>query len=112
MGEKSVVGGKETPLGRFHQGGASVGADAGVYHPHMYGVIGKVSNAVVEQERALQDILGRHAVGDINNLGVWVDAQDDSLHQANVRVLKAEVRRQRDDGLRREQGTCPRSASL
>ena len=43
-------------------------------------------------------------MGYVDDFGVGVDSKDDALHQADVGVLEAEVRRQRDDGTGGGQG--------
>ena len=111
VAEQAVVGGYEAALGRFQQDGAPIRADAWVHHCHVNGVLGEITVAVMEQKRSLEYVLGGNPVGYIYNLSVGVDAEDDALHQSDVGILKAEVRRQCDDGLGGGQGPILRSAS-
>ena len=72
-------------------------ADARVYDDDVDGAGREVGPGCFEGEGAGQDVLGRHAVGDIDDDGLGVDAQDDAAHGRDVGVARAEVGGEGDD---------------
>ena len=63
----------------------------------MHGARRELARGVAQNKGGGEHILRRNLVGNIHELGLRCDAQDDPLHRADVVIATAKIRRQRDD---------------
>ena len=70
---------------------------AGIDDGQMNGAGGKFTRGVAQNKGGGEHILRRNLVGNIHELGLRCDAQDDPFHRADVVISLAKIRRQRDD---------------
>ena len=63
----------------------------------MHGAGWEFARGVAQDKSGGEHILRRNLVGDIHELGLRCDAQNDPLHRADVVIAPAKIRRQRDD---------------
>src|SRR2546425_628463 len=99
-GEEAVIGADEVMVGCMEGDRAAFSPDPGIHHCDMDRSGRKAAPGAVEEERALEDGKGPHAVGDVDHGCLHKHGKDGPLHGADVRVLEPEVGQQRHDAAR------------
>lgn len=95
--EQPVVGSHEgVAVGEDGEGAAGA-ADARIDHGEVDGAAGKEPVRGLEGESAAQDVLRRDGVGQVDETGRGIDAEDHALHDSDVRILETEIGEERDD---------------
>ena len=95
--QEPVVGADvEAPVGPAEGDRPAIAADARVDDREMDALRHEGKRAR-EHQRALDDVVRRDPVGDVDHLGVRRDALDDSAARAHEVVLEAEVRQEGDE---------------
>src|SRR5271167_291153 len=70
---------------------ASPAAHTGVNHHDMYGVRRKETIRLRNRPHAIQDVVGRHRMTDINDGGLRMDAEHHAVHDAYKGIVEAKV---------------------
>jgi len=98
-GEHAVVRRDKELAGHLGQNRSARGTDARIDHHDMDASFGEIAIGLRDAECAIGNLEGLHVVGDIDDLGSWLDAQDHALHGAGKVIGCSEVGGKSDDPL-------------
>ncbi len=89
--QKAVVR-RQKPGGWSHQKqNLTVGSDSGVHHYDVDSCGWKIMMAGIEKEGCLLQVLGLNLMAEVEDRGLGVDGEDDSLHYPHVGIDTAKV---------------------
>lgn len=83
--------------GSFSEQGPARRSDSRIDDDHVGGLLREVTVRLRDCKCAVRDFEGLDFVGDVDDLGVGADAQDDALHRSGEMVRGSEIGCERDD---------------
>ncbi len=103
--QHSVVGRDKILRVAGHQNRPPRRSHAGVYHHQVNRFRRKIFVRLAKRQRAIENIVGQNAVGNIHDVHFGIDVQNHTLQHSNQMVVRSVIRRQCDD--RPRQGLLP-----
>jgi hypothetical protein len=97
--EEPVVGPDEVVTAGVDGDRPARAAHPGIHDREMHGAGGKEPPRRLEEQRRPPDVLRRHCMAQVDELGSGVDREENALQRADVGVIEAEVGQQGDDAV-------------
>ena len=95
--EKPVVRADEQLPARLEGERGAGRAHARIDDRNEHRSLGKMAGCLLEKKSPGADVLGRHSVRYVDDVGLGGDAGEHAFHDPHVRIVEAEVGQQRDD---------------
>src|SRR5882672_2116203 len=96
MGKYPIIRSDEDLIGFLplscQRNGAARTSDSRIDNDHVDGTGREISASLINDDGRLNDVIRRDVMGNIDDLNVWSETENDTFHRPDKGILQAEIR--------------------